>query len=106
SVGAGRVRRANKVIERRIALAQRDDMLLVAQNRQQLAEAPNAALVFQFGGGAALFPEPPQGARIGHAAARACGFLLHLSVPAATILAAPGGVFDLVQIAALGAAKI
>ena len=58
-------RAARKLIKRGVALAQRNDLVEVVDDRQQVAEAPYTALVDRHRRGPALLPEVSQSARIG-----------------------------------------
>ncbi len=82
-------------IERRIALPQGDDVCLVAQDGEQIAEAPDAALVLELGRSAAFLPEPAKRAGVGKITF--CG---------SACLNTPGGVFNLEQFIAVSAAEV
>ena len=63
-VEAGGGGAAGQLVERGVALAEGDDVVGL-DDGEQVAEAPDAALVDGQGGGAALLPEPAEGAGIG-----------------------------------------
>ena len=79
------------VIERRIALAQGDGVAEAVQNRQQLAEAPDAGVVQRLRGAAPLAPQPLERARVG---------------PVVALALAPAGILHFKQVAADGAAEV
>src|SRR5579875_953831 len=99
------VRGPRHVVQRRVSFPQRYNVLLVTQNRKQLAESPYPALVLQLGRTAALFPQPAQCGHIGRALSQAGPGSICL-VRSLTVTLAPGRILDLVQIAALWAAEI
>ena len=82
---------ARQVIERRIALAQRNRVAKAIQNRQQFAETPHARRIERLSRAAPLPPQPFQGSGIR---------------PVVSPALAPAGIFHLKQVSALGAAKI
>ena len=69
-VDAGGFGAARKVVERRVAFAEGDDVFEVVDDGEQIAEAPDAGLIDRHGGGAALLPEPAEGAGVGEKAVR------------------------------------
>ena len=68
-VDAGDFGAAGQLVERGVALAEGDDVVEVVDDGEQVAEAPDAALIDGHGGGAALLPEPAEGAGVGQATA-------------------------------------
>ena len=57
--------RLRQIVERRVALRDRDDALLRGKNRQHLAEPPNPAAIRSFHRHTPFLPQPAQGAWIG-----------------------------------------
>ena len=55
---------AGQVVEGSVALAEGDDVVKVFDDGEEIAEAPNAALVDGHGGGATLLPEPAESAGV------------------------------------------
>jgi hypothetical protein len=56
---------AGKVIERRIAFAEGDDVIEIFDDGEEIAETPYTGLIDRQGGGTALLPEPTEGAGVG-----------------------------------------
>ncbi len=56
---------AGQIVEGGVAFAQGDDIVEVVDDGKQVAEAPDAGLIDGHGGGAALLPEPAEGAGVG-----------------------------------------
>ncbi len=54
-----------KIVEGRVPFAEGDDFFEVVDDGEQIAEAPDAGLIDGHCGGAALLPEPAEGAGIG-----------------------------------------
>ena len=97
-VDAGDLGAARQLVERRVALAEGDDVVGVVDDGQQIAEAPDAGLVDGHGGGAALLPEPAEGAGIGADCWRCAAWI--------TVGGIDGpGIDDVVEAVAFGAAK-
>ena len=87
---------AGKIVERSVALTEGYDIVGVVDDRQQIAEAPDAGLIDGHGGGATLLPEPTKGAGVGQIAV-GCG-----SVPVGD---RRPGVDNVVEAVTFGAAK-
>ena len=79
------------MIEGRIALAKSDGVAETFEDRQELAEAPDAGVVESLGGAAALSPQPLQGTGIG---------------PVVSLSLAPAWILDFKQITAQRAAEV
>ncbi len=95
-VDAGDFGAAREVVERGVALAEGDDVLEVVDDGEEIAEAPDAGLVDGQGGGAALLPEPAEGAGVGEIAGVRGGVAVGGRRP---------GVEDVVEAVAGGATK-
>ena len=87
---------AREVVEGGVALAEGDGVLGVVDDGEQIAEAPDAGLVDGHGGGAALLPEPAEGAGVGEIAVGRRGVTVGDRRP---------GVDDVVEAVAGGATK-
>src|SRR5579864_2115217 len=80
-------RAPRQLVKRRVPFPQRDDLLLVVKRRQQIAVAPNAALIYW--------------------ARREAAFLPHrLQLCPVRLLFVPGGIGDFEQVSTLTAAKV
>lgn len=54
-----------EIIKGGIAFAQRDRVLGVIENGEEVAKTPNTRLIYRHGGGTALLPKPAERTRIG-----------------------------------------
>ena len=66
-VDAGGFGAAGEIVEGGVAFAEGDDVFEVVDDGKQVAETPDAGLVDREAGGAALLPEPAEGAGVGQA---------------------------------------
>ena len=88
-----------QIVQRRVALAQRDRVRIIVQNGQEFTVPPHPGLVDRQGGIPPLRPQVPQRRRIGQVPGRS-------ALPAHALAALAPGVLHFIQLARLRVAKV